>query len=217
MGVIQAWVLEALRPAVWLLARLYFGVRFCGVEHVPRRGALLLAPNHVSYADPVLVSIPVHRRIHYMAWAALFQGRLFGRLIRWLGAFPVRTEEMDRRAPREALRLLREGRAVLIFPEGGRSKDGRLQPFRPGAFRLALAAGAPVVPVTIDGAFEAWPMTRRFPRPGRVTITYHRPLGAADLPAGSDPKAWSALMAEMTRRAVASALPPAFRPGDLTP
>ena len=211
------WVLELCRPAIWLLARLYFGVRFRGVEHVPRRGAVLLVPNHVSYADPLLASIPIRRPIRYMAWAALFQGRWLGRLIRWAGAFPVRTEEMDRRAPREALRLLREGQAVLIFPEGGRSKDGRLQPFKPGAFRLALAAGAPVVPVTITGAFEAWPMTRRFPRPGRVTVTYHRPLTAADLPPGSDPKAWPALMAEAARRAVASALPPAFQPDDLTP
>lgn len=216
MGVIQAWLLEALRPAVWLLARLYFGVRFRGVEQIPRAGPVLLAPNHVSYADPVLVSIPIHRPIHYMAWAALFRARGLGRLIRWLGAFPVRLEEADQRAPREALRLLREGRAVLIFPEGGRSKDGRLQPFKPGAFRLALAAGAPVVPVTIDGAFQAWPLTRRFPRPSRVTVTYHRPLAAADLPSGSDPKAWPALMAEAARRAVASVLPPVYRPDDLT-
>lgn len=211
------WVLELCRPAIWLLARLYFGVRFRGVEHLPRRGAVLLVPNHVSYADPLLASIPIRRPIRYMAWAALFRGRWLGRLIRWAGAFPVRTEEMDRRAPREALRLLREGQAVLIFPEGGRSKDGRLQPFKPGAFRLALAAGAPVVPVTITGAFEAWPMTRRFPRPGRVTVTYHRPLTAADLPPGSDPKSWPALLAEAARRAVASALPSAFHPDDLTP
>lgn len=216
MAVIPRWVLEGCRPAVWLLARLYFGIQFRGVEHVPLRGPVLIVPNHVSYADPVLVSIPVHRPVHYMAWEAFFKIPLFGRLIRWLGAFPVRIEEADRRAAREALRLLRGGRAVLIFPEGGRSKDGRPLSFRPGTFRLALAAEATVVPVTIAGIFEAWPASRRFPRPGRVTITYHRPLTASDLPPGSDPKAWPALMAEAARRAVAGALPPAFRPDDLT-
>jgi 1-acyl-sn-glycerol-3-phosphate acyltransferase len=80
---------------------------------------------------------------------------------------------------------LRAGEALMIFPEGGRTLDGTLQPFKLGAFRLAVAHGAPVLPVTIAGAWEAWPPGRLLPRPGRITITYHAPEHPAR---GRDPR-----------------------------
>lgn len=101
----------------------------------------------------------------------------------------------------------------MIFPEGGRTLDGRLQPFRPGAFRIALHTDAPVVPVTIAGAFEAWPVQRRFPRSGRITITYHPPLTRKDLPPDADRKVQPDLLAELVRQRIESALPPTL-PGD---
>ena len=106
-------------------------------------------------------------------------------LIRRLRAFPVEIETSDRRAVREAVRLLRAGEALMIFPEGGRTPDGRLQPFKLGAFRLAVAHEAPVLPVTIAGGWEAWPPGRTLPRRGRITITYH----PVELPMrGDDPR-----------------------------
>ena len=200
------WFLELCRPGLWGLARALFRIRFHGVEHVPLTGAVVLVPNHVSFMDPVLATIPIHRPLHYMTLEPYFRVPGLGILIRWCRAFPVRGDEADGRAARAALRLLHGGEPLVIFPEGGLSPDGTLQPFRAGAFRLALAARAPVVPVTIAGAFEAWPRRRRLPRPGRIAVTYHRALTVADLPASADRKACPALLAELARERIASAL-----------
>jgi 1-acyl-sn-glycerol-3-phosphate acyltransferase len=200
------WFLELARPIVRGLARLLFRIRFVGVEHVPGTGAVLLVPNHVSYMDPVLISIPIHRPLHFMTLAGFFNVPGFGALIRWCRAFPVREDEADRQAVRTAIRILRAGEPLVIFPEGGRSTDGRLLPFRPGAFRIALQTDAPVVPVTIAGAFEAWPAQRRLPGPGRITITYHPPLTRKDLPPDADRTTQAELLAELTRRRIEEAL-----------
>lgn len=201
------WFLDLCRPVLALVARLLFRIRFQGVEHVPPSGPVLITPNHVSFMDPVLVTLPLHRVLHYMTLERFFRVPVLGPLIRWSRAFPVRDDEADRRAARTAIRLLRAGEALVIFPEGGRSPDGRVQPFHPGAFRIALRTDAPVVPVTIAGGFEAWSAHRRLPRPGRITITYHAPLTRKDLPPAADPKAQPELLAELVRRRIEEALP----------
>src|SRR3990172_13183670 len=145
-------VLELARPVVWGIARLYFRVRYEGVEHVPRTGPLLILANHVSYADPVLITIPIRRPIHYLPWARFFRIPLFGPLIRWLRAFPVNLDEPDPQAVRTIIRLLKVGAAVLVFPEGGRTPDGRVQPLKDGAVRLALRLQVPGCLVSIAGA-----------------------------------------------------------------
>jgi 1-acyl-sn-glycerol-3-phosphate acyltransferase len=201
--------LNVFRPVLELGARAYFGVRFEGVRHIPASGPLLIISNHVTYADPVLVSIPVRRRVYYMAWNALFDVPGLAWLIRRLRAFPVEIESADPRATREALRLLQAGQAVMIFPEGGRSPDGRLQRFKPGAFRLACSLGTPMLPVTIVGGHESWPPGRILPRPGRLTITYH-PLITP--PSARDVKAAARVLAPEVHHVVASALPAHQRP-----
>ena len=166
-------VLDFFRPSFRALCRAYLGLELRGIEHIPTDGALIVAPNHQTFADPPLVTIPIRRPIHYMAWNRLFEVPVLSLLIRRLRAFPVEIERIDGRAVREAVRLLRAGEVLMIFPEGGRSPDGKLQPFKLGAFRLAVAHDVPVLPVTIVGAWEAWPPSRVLPRRGRVTITYH--------------------------------------------
>jgi len=176
-------VLDVFRPGFHRLCRLYFGLELRGTEHIPSAGPVIIAPNHQTFADPPLVTIPVRRRVHYMAWDRLFEIPLFGRFIRLLRAFPVDVEGRDARATREAIRLLRAGHALMIFPEGERTTTGEVGPFKVGAFRLAVSADAPVLPVTIAGARDAWPPGRILPRPGRVTITYHALVRAErDLP-----------------------------------
>ena len=202
---------EVVRPLVFLAARAYFRIRFEDVQHVPLNGPLLIVPNHVSYADPPLVSISVSRPIYYMAWRQLFQVPGLGWLIRRLRAFPVEIETPNSRGPREAVRLLQAGAAVMIFPEGGRSPDGRLQQFKPGAFRLAASLGIPVLPVTIAGAHEAWPPHRRLPRPGQITIIYHPTVIP---PPGANPRGAAREVVRRVRAAVASRLPPHQRPLD---
>jgi len=198
-------VLDVFRPAVWLSARLYFGIRFEGVANIPQHGPLLITPNHVTFADPPLVSIPIRRPVHYMAWDRLFEIRGLSWLIRRLRAFPVDIESSDPKAMRAAVRLLDAEQVVMIFPEAGRSLDGRLQRFKLGAFRLACARGVPVLPVTILGGHESWPPGRVLPRPGRLTIVYH-PLVAP--PAnGGDLRHAARQLADRVRDAVGSRLP----------
>ena len=193
--------LDLFRPAVNALSRAYFGLRLEGTEHIPPAGAVVIAPNHQTYADPVLVTIPVRRRIYYMAWSRLFEIPGLSWLIRRLRAFPVQLESSDPRAAREAVRLLQAGHAVMIFPEGARSLDGSVGRFKLGAFRLAVSVGAPVLPVTIAGGWASWPPGRALPRPGTMTITYH-PLVRPD--PGLDSRDAARQLGERTRAVIMS-------------
>jgi 1-acyl-sn-glycerol-3-phosphate acyltransferase len=184
---------------------MFFGLRLRGVEHIPGEGAVIIVPNHQTYADPALVTIPVRRPIYYMAWSRLFDIPLFGRVIRILRAFPVQIDSSDPKATRGAVRLLREGHAVMIFPEGERSADGRVGRFKPGAFRLATTLGVPILPVTIAGGHASWPKGRILPRPARITITYH-PLLLPDMTL--EPRQAANDLAERTRDVIAGALAP---------
>ena len=196
-------VIDLFRPGVYALSRLYFGLDLRGVEGIPREGPVIIAPNHQTFADPPLVTIPVRRPVFYMAWNRLFRIPLFGWCIRRLRAFPVELEASDARATREVVRLLQAGEAVMIFPEGERTLDGRVGRFKPGAFRLAVSLRVPVLPVTIAGGHDSWPPGRVFPRPGRITITYHAP--AYPDPA-LEPRQAAQELAERTRAAITSAL-----------
>lgn len=197
-------ILDAARPLVRFGARLYFGLRIEGSHHIPGTGRLLIVSNHVTYADPVLVTIPVRRPVYYMAWKALFDVPGLAWLIRRLRAFPVEVDSADPRATREAVRLLQAEEAVMIFPEAGRSADGRLGRFRLGAFRLACSLGVPLLPVTIVGGHEAWPPGRVLPRPGRLRVIYH---AVVTPPTGGDVKAGARRLASDIQQVVASGLP----------
>jgi 1-acyl-sn-glycerol-3-phosphate acyltransferase len=196
-------VLDLCRPLARALARFWFGLELRGTENIPAVGPVIITPNHQTYADPPLVTIPIRRRVYYMAWSRLFRIPGLGWLIRRLRAFPVEIDAADPRATREAVRVLEAGHALMIFPEGARSRDGTVGRFKPGAFRLAASLGVPVLPVTISGGHECWPPGRVLPRRGKVTITYH-PLVAPDrtLP----PREAARKLAEQVRAVVAAGL-----------
>ncbi len=199
-------VLDLLRPGFHALSRAYFGLELLGTENIPLRGPLIITPNHQTYADPPLVSIPVRRPIYYMAWDRLFEIPFLNWTIRRLRAFPVRLESRNSGATREAVRLLEAQQALMIFPEGGRSPDGCVGPFRPGAFRLAVALNAPILPVTIHGGTASWPPGRLLPRPGNLRITYH-PLLRSDR--ALEPRQAAAELARRVRELIAGTLTPA--------
>ena len=168
-----------LRPLAWAVMRLCFGLQSRGTEHVPATGPVLLVANHVSFLDPPLVGAVAPRPLTFMAKAELFRVPLFGGLIRRLNARPVRREGGDAGALRAALRALKDGGALLVFPEGTRGEGGILGPAKPGAGMLAVLGGAPVIPVYVNGSGRAWPRGRRFPRRARVTVTFGPPLPEA--------------------------------------
>jgi 1-acyl-sn-glycerol-3-phosphate acyltransferase len=147
-----------------------FGYRSRGWHHVPMQGPVLLIANHQSFFDPVIVGMATPRHLSYLARKTLFRNRFFAWAIRTLQAVPVDQEASGIDGIRAVLRLLRAGKAVLIFPEGNRTPDGRMQPLQPGIQLLIKRSGAPVVPVGIAGAFDAWPRSRKVPMPAPVFL-----------------------------------------------
>jgi 1-acyl-sn-glycerol-3-phosphate acyltransferase len=168
-----------LKPLALAVMRLAFGLRGRGVEHVPAEGPVLLVANHTSLLDSPLVGGVCPRQLSFLAKKELFDIPLFGGFIRRLGARPLRREGPDAGALRTALRVLREGGALLVFPEGTRGEEGVLGTAKPGAGMLAVLGQAAVVPVYISGSGRAWPRGRKFPRPASVTVTFGPPLAVA--------------------------------------
>jgi len=158
-------------PAVALM-RWWFGLRVTGAEHVPPEGPTLIVSNHQSVLDPPIIGGAAPRQIYFMAKAELFRIPLFGRLIKALNARPVRREGSDPRALKEAARLLDEGKALLVFPEGTRSLDGSLAEAKPGVGMLAVMSGAPVVPAYVSGTLEALPKGAARPRRSQVSVRF---------------------------------------------
>jgi 1-acyl-sn-glycerol-3-phosphate acyltransferase len=165
-----------LKPIAVVLMRLLFRVEGHGLEHVPATGAVLFVANHSSVLDPPLVGGMAPRRLTFLAKAELFRVPGFGALISRLGAQPLRREGADPAALRTAHRVLEEGKALLVFPEGTRGEEGVLRPAKPGAALLAMQTGVPVVPVYVSGSGRAWPRGRRLPRPAKVVVTFGAPL-----------------------------------------
>jgi len=167
------WVL--LRAFARMLFLLCFRVRVYRQNRVPPKGGALIASNHQSYLDPVLLGLGLDRSICYMARSSLFRNPLFRLLIASLNAFPVKRGGRDTTAVREAVRRLRGGWCLTVFPEGTRTPDGSVGRIHAGALLIAERTGVPVVPAAIEGAFEAWPRNG-WPRPGRISVAYGRPI-----------------------------------------
>ena len=176
-------VWAALRWVARGLAAVLGGVRIEGAGNVPRRGPVLLVANHLSDVDPVIVAMGMPRTARFMAKSELFEIRVLGPLIRWLGAFPVRRDSADRAAIRLTEEIIQSGDAVVLFPEGRLSETGAMTPFQPGAALLALRTGAPVIPIGLIGTPEMLPyghlVPRRAARP--VRVRYGAPVPLDDL------------------------------------
>jgi 1-acyl-sn-glycerol-3-phosphate acyltransferase len=163
-------------PARWFLQAVS-SLEVHGVEHIPPSGPFLLLPNHQSALDPFLVQSFCPRPVHSMTKSTQFASAPHRWLLSRVGAFPVRRYQVDPQAVRTALRLLDAGEGVCIYPEGERSWDGAIQPFRRGALRLALRAGVPLIPVGIHGMFDVWPRWLSRPRPGaRAHLRFGEPF-----------------------------------------
>ena len=159
---------DVAKALVFTILRLFFRFRVVGADKVPRDGGLVVAANHISNFDPPILGVAVPRPLWYMAKKELFAMPGLGALIRRLNAFPVDRQAGGTAALRASLRMLKEGRAVVIFPEGGRNVTGTNEE-KAGAAFLAAVSGAPVVPAAIGG-------TRRLRPFGRVTVTFGEPM-----------------------------------------
>lgn len=145
--------------------KVFYRFRASGAERAPLTGPVVVICNHQSHIDAPAIGDTLGRTdLTFVARRGLFKNRLFGWVIRTLNAFPIDEDRGDMGAIRAALAALKEGRAVMLFPEGSRSGDGALQPFKRGAWLLMNRARCPVLPIAIEGAFDAWPRGVGFPR-----------------------------------------------------
>lgn len=151
---------------------------------LPRNGTVILAANHASYLDPPLVGMIFPGRLRFVAWDGLFRVPLLGPLIRALGAVPVSPENKNSAAGllRQVIGFIEDGSSVLIFPEGQRTLDGKLQPLEGGTALISLKTGTPIVPVWLEGTWEAYPPHYLFPRPRKITVTFGDPIYPDNLP-----------------------------------
>ena len=159
------------------LYKFYFGWRVYNPERVPLKGPVILASNHASFIDPPLVGAGLKRGINYLARESLFRFPVLGWVLHRWQAVPVDREGGGAKGLKAILERLLAGGAIILFPEGTRTRDGKLQPARSGIGLTVIKSSAPVVPVRVFGTFEAYNRHMRFPRPcHRVIVKYGRPM-----------------------------------------
>ena len=167
----------------WSLFRviftLYFRCRYFNTERVPRKGGVILAANHASYLDPPLVGSGLPRVINYLARESLFRSPVVGAVLRSWQTVPVDRDGGSGRGLKEILDRLALGGAIILFPEGTRTPDGKLQPARSGIGLSVIKSQAPVIPVRVFGTFEAYGRKSKFPLPRQVIVKYGQPLDFA--------------------------------------
>jgi cytidylate kinase len=186
-----AWWMMLLARVVRVVLSAFVRLRVEGdLGAIPRTGPVILAANHASNADPVVLgavlTLSLGRRMHWLAKKEIFDWPIIGWMARNGGIHPVDRSTADVEAFRTAKRVLDEGQVLFVFPEGTRSPDGRLQRSKDGVAMLALRTGALIVPIGIAGSDRVWRKGSKLPRPGgRVTVTVGRPFSLADeVPAG---------------------------------
>ena len=193
------------RLLLTLLLRIWFRVRISGAENIPAEGAAIIAPNHKSFLDPFFIGLAAPRNVRFMAKTEMF-GRPTSSLLVRLGAFPVRRGEADADAILTARTILEQGGLVVIFPEGTRVEDAHVlgSPHH-GAGRLALEAGAPVVPAAIAGTSHLW--FAPLPQVRRVRLAFLPAIDPGELARGPeavstlvDRELWPAVQEEYGRQ-----------------
>jgi 1-acyl-sn-glycerol-3-phosphate acyltransferase len=159
-----------------LLARVFFSMRVVHSERMVETGPLIIAVNHSSFFDPPLAGICSRRGVFYLARKTLLKWPFFGPLFPAMNVIPVERDGNDMSALREVIKKIKEGNAVLLFPEGTRSPDGRLQPARAGIGLVIAKTGAPVLPMRIFGAYEAFPKNAKSLRSSQITVVLGEPI-----------------------------------------
>ena len=169
-----------------LVAHLFFGFRVIHRERMIQGGPVILAMNHQSFLDPPFAGINCDRAIYFLARRSLLNVPLLGWLLPKLNVIPVDQEAIDRSALKALIRAIKAGNAALVFPEGSRTPDGSLQPGLPGMGLVIAKTRAPVVPMRIFGAFDAWPIGGKLRLWRKITVVIGEPIFFTDAELDSD-------------------------------
>ena len=157
---------------------IFFRLRIFGRDNIPDKGAFIVACNHQSYLDPIFCGALLRRPMHYLARESLFSNWFFRALISSVNALPLKQGEGDLTTVRRVIELLKAGKGVCLFPEGTRTEDGRIEPFKPGLGLLCRRGNAAIVPTVIDGAFECWPRHKKMFSFGSIWLQFGQPITA---------------------------------------
>jgi len=164
----------------WWFFRIFTGLyhrrQVFNEERVPRIGGVIIAANHLSYIDPPLIGCSTRRVIHYLARESAFKSALGGTILRSWNCIPIDRDGGSARGLRTFLNHLRDGCAIMMFPEGTRSSDGAPQPAQHGIGLLIAKSQAPVLPVRVFGTYEAFGRHRLIPRPWKLRVKFGAPL-----------------------------------------
>ena len=156
--------------------KIFFPIRTTGFENIPPSGSYILASNHLSYLDPLIIGLSIPRRLSYLAKDSLFKNRIFGALLKQCGAFPVKRETSDIRSIREALKRIQKGEPLVFFPQGTRKASLENVKVYSGIGFLVAKTRVPVIPIKITGSDQALPPGRRFLKRHLVFIHFGKPL-----------------------------------------
>ena len=167
------WFIQTL---VCILAKLLFGLKVYGAENIPKRGAFILASNHRSNLDPPMIAVSVRRKLFFLTKAELFENNVFAAISRSLNCIRVNRTGIDRVAGKKALKALKSGRGLLLFPEGKRSRDGKLGKGKAGIALFAFALSVPVIPTFIKGSESALPIGSSSIKLHRISVSFGKPF-----------------------------------------
>jgi 1-acyl-sn-glycerol-3-phosphate acyltransferase len=196
----RSWLWRLCQVIARLTTTEMFDLKVWGAEHIPSSGGVLLLSNHQSYLDPVLLGVRLKRPISYMAKNELFgRNKFFTWLIESLHAFPIKQHSADVGAIKQAIAKLLEGNVLNVYPEGHRTLDGELRPILPGVSLIVRKVGAtvPIVPVVIDGSFQAWPKGSKLFHRHPIRILYGPPMRVEGLKAAEIVKLIEKTMREL--------------------
>ncbi|HEV3136294.1 MAG TPA: lysophospholipid acyltransferase family protein, partial [Pirellulales bacterium] len=187
---------EFLKFLARLVAVPVFQIRHRGRHFLPRSGGGLILSNHQSNLDPILIGLGCQRRLNYVARRTLLRVAPLRWLLNSLDTIPIDREGSGFGGLKETLKRLKRGELVLLFPEGTRTPDGEVHAIKPGFCAIARRSGVPLIPMALDGAFEAWPRHRSIPRPAVVHVEFGEPIAPEQVARLSDDE----LVREVERR-----------------
>jgi len=176
------WFFRFFRMSFKIFALTLYRHKIYGKKNLPK-GAAILAPNHASFIDPILLGISIKEPIYYFARKSLFENRFLKFCLRKVYVYPIERGGLDIQAIKATQKFLQEGKKIVLFPEGTRSKDGNLTPFKEGVALIAMRKNTKIVPIYIAGSFKIWPRKKKVPRLFGKSATV---IGSS-----IDPKLWN--------------------------
>lgn len=171
---------EFVRYLLWLIFLMCYRVRCGGRHRIPTTGGVLILANHQSLLDPPLFGMVIPREVNYVARDTLFDHKWLAPLIRSVNAIPIDRDGLGLAGLKETLRRLKRGEIVILFPEGTRTPDGEMQPLKPGFSALVTRTGASILPMAVEGSYQAWPRKQPVPLPNVIQIEVGPPITAEE-------------------------------------